>query len=766
MNPVFSPLFSEEDIVFYKSTLYREIQDGPIGKGEGASMMRILRKELMRSAEANDSSAYTAVVGELMKVVTDSLMSAVHRSAPHELINRTMRDYHVLTDEEEYRYLREEGNFDIEAEETEMSSNSDMKSTMKEWEFKQRRKDDAKRKRLEDDEMLITEKKVTDEKGNKYRTLGPYPAPRLTVRSANNTFPSRKSLQHRTVVETPSSSSSSDEEELEEVSVPTSSIEVLDAKEHLTNFLAPLSIDSLKKVGESAKAKLIPSTPHDEFVAEIVKTAAKLGFEKGFLLIDKQKLPEDTAHPPAAPLPPTTAKIDYIQKLPESQRRALGTALGFPNENPPVADMWERMLAMGFLSVLTNLRLKPLKKIAQELGIKLPNTNSTEKFCEAVVFSAFPRERLRAKFSRAKQKKVKFTVVPNEMRVRGDMGYITFHVNNISMLATESDRHYSPEFVFAQMKWSLLCMANKDSLALYLCQTGSIHCKFLITVVNHQNANDSICNEGTQSFSSLSQENDWGFNAVIKFSELLNPTQGFIKQGTDTITIEVGIVLVEPIKEVQKEKTQAKEKKTTSVFYDNAAKKLLADEVAEMKKKKIKTDIVRTMKEEERTRKDIIQKSTKGFHDLNDRLKQDTKRLLKEIAEREKREELEEQKELEKIRAAEEQTQEMKQRLEEFKNENSKLLQEKKEIAQDMKESKRNNEKMAQEAKNVADKIQAAQQRLKVLEKKVETATQTLQRLLDEEPPTPSPSEEDEDDDPLKNDHLHRFLHEITAETL
>lgn len=754
--------------MFYKTTLYRQIQDGPVGKCEGANMMRTLRKELVRSVEADQSQSYTAIVGEVMKVVTDSLMSAVHRRAPHELINRTTREYHVATDEEEYRNLREEGNFDNEAEDTDTSSNGDAKSNVKEWEYKQRRKDDAKRKRLEDEEMLLKEKKVTDERGRRYRTLGPFPAPRLTVRSSTNTFPSRKTLQHRTVAEAPSSSnsssSSSDDESTAAVPSSSSVSESTDAKDHLSQFLTPLSIDSLKKMGESAKAKLKPSTPHDEFVSEIVKTATKLGFEKGFLLIDKQKLSEDSSVHAPAPLP-ASARIDCLYNLTDTQREALGSALGFPNDKPSVSDMWERMVAMGFLSVLTNLRLKPLKKIAQELSVRLPNSNSTEKFCEAVVFAAFPRERVRAKCSRAKLKKVKFTALPQDMYVRGDMGYISFHINNVSMLAKESERHYSPEFLYAQMKWSLLCMANKDSLALYLCQTGSIHCKFLITVVNHQSSNDSICNEGTQSFSALSQENDWGFNTVIKFAELLNPAQGFLKPGSDTITIEVGIVLVEPLKEAQKEKSQVKERETAPKTYENAVKKLLEDEIAENMRKKVKQEVAKIGKDEERTRKDIMQKSTKAYHDLSDRLRQDTKRLVKELAEREKREEAEEQKEAEKVRAAEERTREMKAQLEELRSEGAKLTVERKDLTHDIKELKKSNEKMTAEVKSLVDRIQASHQKLKSLDKKVENANQALQKLLDEELPSLTASGEDEEDDETMNKNdIHRFL-EIASES-
>lgn len=779
MNQFLSPLFSEEDIVFYKTTLFRGIQDSTIGKCEGANMVQTLRKELIRSVEVEESPSYTAAVGELLKVTTDSLIAAVHRTGPHELINYTSRGSFAATDEEEYEYFKQEGHFDIESEETDVSPSRDPSypdNNAKDWECKQRRRDEARRKRVEDEEMLIKEKRVMDERGKKYRTIGPYPPPRLSVRSNETTFASRKTLQHRTVVESPSSTSSDEDandeaEEENEKALPTSSsdseepAEEVDAKDHLTAFLLPLSIGSLKKVGESAKAKLKPSTPHDEFVSEIVKTATKLGFEKAFHFIDKQKLPEDVvSHSPNQPFS-VSANKEYLIKLPENQKKALGNALGFLNDTPSATDMWERMVAMGFLSVLTNLRLNPLKKIAQELSLSLSNTYSTVKYCEAIVFAAFPRERARAreKFSQAKEKQVTFTALPQEMSVRGDMGYITFHITNISMLKKESERHYSPEFSFANMKWSLLCMANKDSLALYLCQTGSVHCKFLITVVNHLNSSDSICNEGTQSFSAFSQENDWGFNTVIKFSELLNAQQGYLKQGTDTITIEVGIVLVEPLKEAAKEKTQTKERKTTPKNYEQSVKKLLEEEHAENLKKKIKQEIAKTIKDEDRIRKDIAQKAAKAFHDLNDRLKQETKRLLKEIAEREKREEQEEQKDLERIEAAKEAAQEMKNHLEELKKEHNKSLQLKKDLTQEIKDIKKQTEKYHQEVKSITEKNNAAQLKLKAIEKKVETARTHLEEVLKEDEPE-TPTINNEENDYLKSG-IHQFLQEIAAES-
>lgn len=51
---------------------------------------------------------------DLYKLVVDSLVSAVHRSAPHELINRSMSDCRIVSDEEEYQFHRDDGYFEIE----------------------------------------------------------------------------------------------------------------------------------------------------------------------------------------------------------------------------------------------------------------------------------------------------------------------------------------------------------------------------------------------------------------------------------------------------------------------------------------------------------------------------------------------------------------------------------------------------------------------------------------------------------------------------
>ncbi|EPY35634.1 hypothetical protein STCU_01040, partial [Strigomonas culicis] len=393
------------------------------------------------------------------------------------------------------------------------------------------------------------------ENASKLQTIGPFPAPRLTVRADKNVFYSRMRLMNRAIPASLSPSASDEEEEQASLKNAGSS-SLSDPVAHLTEFLTPLSIDSLKKIGESAKAKLKPSLPHDEFVSQIVKTAVRCGSETACLLLDKQKVTEDLKSHFHAGALPTGPTIDFLNSLPDSVKQTLSSVLGLPSDEPPVMDMWEKMLAIGFNSVLTNLRLKPLKKIFSELSVPLPDLNSTEECCKALVYAAFPREEIRAKVSRQKNKKVMFVVPPEKMYVKGDMGFITFEIHNVSeVFAKKSERYYSPEFTYADLKWSVLCMIYEQSnLALYLCQTGSVHCKFIITLVNHLNVDDSILNEGTQSFLAISQENDWGFNNVIKFVDLLNPEQGFLNTARDSITIEVGIVLVESIKAAPKEK--------------------------------------------------------------------------------------------------------------------------------------------------------------------------------------------------------------------
>ncbi|KAH9580174.1 MATH/TRAF domain [Trypanosoma melophagium] len=738
-------ILQSDELEFYKNTLYKWVQDCPISLTPGAEMMRSLRKEVLRAEEKNESKEYRAAVEDMFKVVTDSLISAAHRSAPYTHIDRSApRDYHVTKDEDEL--LMTDDIFDSN-EDVDMDGESDggIKPSVKEKEQKLRKREELRKKRAEEEAMLLNEKKVPDDKGNLLDTLGPFPVPRLTVRASTYTFPSRKALEQRTAIPSPESSSEDDEEDVVVTSTPLTCSSGAEAVPHLTAFMKPLSLDSLKKVSESAKVKQNPCSSKVDYITQIVKTTVRLGCEKACALMDKHKIIEEmTSHVQAGPLH-AAASIDFLRSLPEPLKQDLGHMLGLLEEKPSVEAMWERMVAMGFLAVLTNLRLKPLKKITSELTITVPDTNSTEKFCESIVFAAFPCERIRAKNSRSKkQKTLNFTVPPSGMRCKGDMGFITFQVENISILPKDNERRYSPEFEYGRLKWSLLCMANKEYLALYLCQTGSVYCKFLITVVNHLSVDDSICNEGTQRFSTRSQENDWGFNTVIKFDELLSPRKGFWKEDRDSITIEVGIVLVEAPKPLNPVKNAPNKDKPVGPKVDEkAVRQLIEAEKMEQMRKKIKQDIAKAMKEQERIRKDIVQRAGKGYHDLIERFKAEKQRITKEQAERERREQLERQREIEIIKQAQEQNAEMKRRIEELKKENANLLRGKKELTQETRDLKKTSEKYAEELRSINEKKATLQQEVKQREKKIAAAQRQLNDLCQDDPQTPSSSDYD-----------------------
>ncbi|EPY28411.1 hypothetical protein AGDE_10395 [Angomonas deanei] len=484
-----------------------------------------------------------------------------------------------------------------------------------------------------------------------------------------------------------------------------------------------------------------------------------MGCEKACALMDKQKIIEDmTSHIQAGALPPNP-NIDFLSNLPDHLKKSLGLVLGLSYDHPPVSDMWERMVAMGFLSVLTNLRLKPLRKIASEVSITVPSDQFTEKYCEALVFAAFPREKVRARILRARRKQVKFMVPQEKLTVKGDMGFISFQVNNISMLAREAERHYSPEFTYAGLKWSLLCMKNHESLALYLCQTGSVHCKFLITILNHSNPDDSICNEGTQSFSAVSHENDWGFNSVYKLSDLLNPAQGFYDPESDSITIEVGIVVVEPEKSDKptKDKTptaKSRKKKNEQAQHPEVEEtylQLLEEDAKEeeMKRemKKIKQELLKTVKEEEKTRKEIVQQSKKLFNDTMEKLKQEGKRIVKEIADREAKEEQEKQRQEEAIQQAIQKKEEVYQRLEQLRKESTKYTKEKDLLAKENKEVKKESNRLEQELKSIKGKMQSAEATVQQQKESISKAKKELEGMALESSPEPSTESDDANDD-------------------
>lgn len=767
---------------FYRTSLYEWVQNSDVSMSHGAKIMHSLRNELLRCNSAGTQSAepkeYLDAVQDMYKVVMDGMMSAVHRGIPHFHVNRTSTGgLHIAKDEEEIMLSGVIVDSDEEEEEPETSSDMQedlakktstgsgvSKDVTPVADARAKKKEEQRKRRLEEEQLLINEKKVRDDKGNILNSVGPHPAPRLSLRSAkpNQVFPSRKTLQQR--INLDQLQNSSDEEEELPVSTPGPSEEV-DAVAHLTAFMKPVSAESLKKISESAKVKVKPSSSSDDCIAHIVKTAVRLGCEKACVLMDKHKIIDAvTTHVQTSPLP-TAASIDFLNSLPDELKVSLGPVLGLPKDNASVVEMWERMVAMGFLSVLTNLRLGPLKKIAQELSVSLPDTSSTEKYCEAIVFAAFPGERIRVRNSKMKkQTSVTFTSPPNLMRTVGDMGFITFVIANVSTMRKDNDRHYSPEFEYGGLKWSLLCMANKESLALYLCQTGTVYCKFVITVVNQLQHDDSICNEGTQRFSSASTENDWGFNSVVKFDTLMDPKNGFWHAQTDSISIEVGIVFVDapkqappPAKQPVAQKAEnhkpapKQQAQPEQRINEEVAQQLLELERLENLRKRIKQDITKTLKDEEKQRKEYQQKSLKTLQDCNENFRNERNKIVREQQERERREQQERAREQERIRQAQEQNTEMKRRIAELTEETAELNSKKKIVTAEIKETKKNADSLRQQMVSVEESIGQLQQSVRYQEKQLKEARKRLDDLKAAEPATPSESssEEELDEQPL-----------------
>ena len=687
--------------------------------------------------------------------IDTALLSAVHRSNHQRyLYNGFEENYHMSNDLEEVEFRSDQSDSSQdyeEEEEDEESQSSDAeaaaaaaKKATAAQDARQRKKEEAKKRRVEDAMLLVKEKKVRDDKGNLIPTVGPFPAPRVTLRSAKpgQLFASRKSLTTRTTIV------KEEEEEDRDEFVPATQgpSGEYDVTAHLASCLQPLSSDSLKKISESAKLNLRPSSTNEEFIGSIVKTAARLGCEKACLLMDKHKIIDAVANYCHASRPDVMAhmgtNVDFLNSLPDDLRKMLGPVLGMPKENCSVGEMWERIVAMGFCTVLTNLRLRPLRRIAQELSIQLKETASTEKYGEAIVYTAFPRERLRAKQSKNVKKNtdVQFSVLQAQVRSVGDMGFISFVVHNISTMRRDTERHYSPEFEFGNLRWSILCMANKDSLALYLCQTGTVHCKFVISVVN-TNPDESICNEGTQRFSSASTENDWGFNNVVKFDTLLDPAMGFWSPETDSITVEIGLVFVESVKAPPPAKVaanpRAEKKKVAEIPMETPElQKLLEEEAIGDRKKRWKAEQNKFYKDEERLRKELMEKQRKAWSQLSDQGTSERNRIIKAEKEKERREQAERKREEERARQIQEAMVELTARQAELTEEVADVNNKKKAVLAEVKDLKRDVDAAKHELSTIDGSIGTLQKQIEDFEKKIK---RNKQRINDARAKTRSP---------------------------
>lgn len=781
-------------------------------------------------SDGSGEEAYAREVSDLYKMMMDGLMSSVHRSIPFYHINRSLAGgFHVTRDEEETQ-LRADP-FESDEDEDDAQSDTEPSSLTDKHghgghahhgahgqqpsstapltttnpppptpqETRARKREEMRKRRQEDEELLLHKRQVKDDKGHVLDTIGPHPAPRLVIRSAKPTqsFPSRKTLQQRLqvdqAIDLSDRDNESDDEEEEAAKAGSSTgagsssgaAEVTDAVVRLTEFMGPLSMDSLKKISESAKVRIKASLPAEEFIHQIVKAAVRSGCDKAFVLSDKNTFIDAmTTHASLAARP----SIELLRTLPQDLRDSLGPALGLTTPHGTEYDLWERIVALGLLSVLNNLRLRPLKKITQELGLQLSDMDTTEKYCEAILFAVFPKEKQRIKNSKRAKKNmgVAFNAPAARMRCIGNMGLIAFKVMNISKMRKDSERHYSPEFEFGGLKWSLLCMANKESLALYLCQTGTVYCKFFIQLINTE-PDDTIGNEGTQRFTSASQENDWGFNNIIKFDLLLEAKQGFWEPKDDSILIELGIVFVENPKNAPGGNNAAiagnntannnnqnannngaannngggggaggnnntgggggnnKKNNRDRINEDVAAHaaQLLEQERLEKERKRLKNLLSSCQKEEERLRKDIAQKGVKTIADCIDSHKQEVKRIQKEQKEAERREQQERAREQERIQKAQEQNEEMRRKIAALTAEDVEIASKRKIVLQEAKDDKADLESTRAQLAAVDEEMQSLQSKIRQQEKRLRERQETLAKLREREPPTP-------EEDPLE----------------
>jgi hypothetical protein len=780
---------------FYNTTAREWIRMSSINKSHGREMLTRLDGEYEKLEQTPQRDlrtlAYATQLNEVYKIMGDAMMSAVHRGVFHYHVNycasASGSGYHIPTDEEELQVSNDP------IDDTDEDDNESLSSVEEQAkkpavpppaETKARKREEAKKRRAEDDELLIKEHKVRDEKNNLMATVGPFPPPRLTIRSLKpgRAIPSRKSLTQRAVLDNSESSSDSEADEASTpLEPPGPSLPDVDTVAQLMTYLSPLSMDSLKKMSESAKVKFRGGCSHDEAVSDIVKAAVKMGCEKACVFMDKNKMLDKVATHANTTRAHVLAQLatsvpSFLKTLPDDLLRSLGPTLGIPHDSSTVPELWERIVAMGFCAVLTHLRPRPLKKIAQELTIQLNDSASTEKHCEQIVFTAFPRERLRVRHSRSLKKApgVCFRVVQNRCRCQGDMGFIDFAVLNVSSMRQDNERHYSPEFEFANLRWSLLCMSNKDALALYLCQQGTVHCKFIISILNHIDPDSTVYNEGTQRFSSASAENDWGFNNVVKFEYLLDPKNGFWSAETDQIVISVGIVLVEANQtrtstsvitnntpaaggaRPPRETTKTKGGATKERIVESVANQLLETERLENLRKKVKADLVKTQKEEEKQRKDWLQKQQKGFQQLLDQHNSEKQRITKDIAERERKEQQERMREQERLRQLQEQNDELKRKVNEFTEECGELANKKKAALAEIKDERRRLDALKTEVVSIDAEVAKMAAEAEALEKLLADRRKDSKRLRDEieETRAKMPAKMHGGDDDLSSDTL------------
>eukprot|EP00760_Papus_ankaliazontas_P001057 PhM_4_TR10368/c0_g1_i1/m.27474 len=405
------------------------------------------------------------------------------------------------------------------------------------------------RKKKEEEMRMFASCQVRDERGNLVSTLGPFPVPTLAERSMrpNSEIRSRRNLKKK--AQQQESSGSEDDMDVSADQLASSSSSTGNPQDWVAVFRG-VPADTQKKLLEALKVR---TRPTDNVTIALSKAIFRLGLEKCIHTMEKQRMLETM-------LQKKWQRQQLIEQLEEDffgtidsspeLRRNAGIALGLTTTT--TQDIYERTTVHGLQACLRSIRPRLLKKIYVDLvpaesGSQGKEDPSVDRQVEAIVWKVFPRERVRLHLERVTQKHknrgISYVFEQTGARVIHNTGKIMFRLLHVSTLRKNSQRHYSPEFEYGGNRWSLLTMQSKDQLALYLCQTGTVHCKFILTLINQEEA-DSIRNEGSQRFHKTSAENDWGFNNIILLDRLLDPQNGFWDSTTDSIRVDISLMII------------------------------------------------------------------------------------------------------------------------------------------------------------------------------------------------------------------------------
>ena len=346
------------------------------------------------------------------------------------------------------------------------------------------------------------------------------------------------------------------------------------------SVMEALSSETLRKVLEVLRphpTKAQQQQQKKSPSATVAQLIFRLGVEKVIHAMEKQRLLEPLLRPKGTKsCLASRLESDFIPTMEEYPEIRKGIALALLlsqdiHTNANTQDLYERTVVSGLRAGLGSLRPRLLKKVVTEIAAYCknkyattdtssqsstrafapqngedPSNLSVDKQVEFVVWSVVPGERVRHKKERLASRRRKRGVgffLEHAASVF-HTGRVCFRLSRVSSLRKNPYRHYSPDFQYGGVPWSLLAMQHKDHLALYLCQTGNVHCKFILTLL-HVNEGESIRNEGCQRFQSNSAENDWGFNNVVSLEKLFDPVGGFWDSETDSILVDIALMILD-----------------------------------------------------------------------------------------------------------------------------------------------------------------------------------------------------------------------------